>query len=153
MHLLSLSDLSSSMKFSRGMLLYKMLRLKKKIDISVIYLLQYYPAKIKIYMSIPGLSWRIFPLLRVLSLFPRKFRGQSLCFHSVQCLKYMCSQLNVSVESLHTIYLKMVFHLFVVWARLTETIGGLYCIVCWLARIACKNTNMVHTSICQNFGF
>lgn len=158
MQLFSLSDLSSFMKCAWEILLYRMLRLKKNNnnlkDISVIYLLQYYPAKVKFYMSIPGWSWRnFFPTWGFQSQFSRKFRDQSLCFHYVQYLKSIYRQLNVSVESLHTIYLKMVFHLFVVWARLTETIGGLYCIVCWLASIACENTNMVHTSICQNFGF
>jgi len=83
----------------------------------------------------------------------RKFRGQSLNFHSVQYLKLVYGHLNASMEGVHTIYLKMLFHLVVVWARLTETIGGLYCIVCWLASIICENTSVIHTSICANFVF
>lgn len=94
-----------------------------------------------------------FFLLRVLSL---SFQGS---LWSVFMLSF-CTVLEVHAQpvkcqcgKLHPIYLKMVFHLFVVWARLTETIGGLYCIVCWLASSACENTNMVHTSRCQNFDF
>lgn len=113
-------------------------------------------------MSIPGVSWGRFPFLRVLSLkFSIKFRGQSSNLHSVQCLQLVYGDLNVSMESMHTINLKMAFHLFVIWARLTETIDGLYYSMCWLTSVICENTNMICTcklcflkqflTICKHF--